>query len=154
MDLNLLESILYGFVSGLSEILPISGQAHRNLMLQLLGATQEDALLRLMIHGGILTALYSSCQNHVLRMIRARNLARIPKRRRKRPLDVRSLMDMNLLKTMAIPVIATLLFYGRLSQLNEKRILVSVLLFINGIILYIPQFLPGSNRDSRTLSRV
>jgi undecaprenyl-diphosphatase len=28
------------------------------------------------------------------------------------------------------------------------------MLFLNGVILYVPQFLPGSNRDSRTLSRV
>lgn len=154
MDLNLFESILYGFLSGLTEILPVSGQAHRNLMLQLLGQPEEQVLLRLMIRFGVLAALYYSCQNHILRMIRARKLAKVPKRRRKRPLDVRSLMDASLLKTMAIPVIVALLFYGRVMQLNEKRILVSVLLFFNGIILYVPQFLPGSNRDSRTLSRV
>jgi len=29
-----------------------------------------------------------------------------------------------------------------------------VALFLNGIALYVPQFLPGSNRDSRMLSRV
>lgn len=154
MDLNLFESTLYGFISGLTEILPVSGQAHRNLILQLLGQQGEQALLRLMIHVGILAALYYSCQNHILRMVRAKKLSRVPKRRRKRPLDVRSLMDISLLKTMAVPVILALLFYGRLSALNEKRILVSVLLFINGIVLYIPQFLPSSNRDSRTLSRV
>lgn len=154
MDLNLLESIFYGFISGLTEILPVSGQAHRNLMLQLLGQPGEQAMLRLMIRAGILAALYYSCQNHILRMIRARNLARIPKRRRKRPLDVRSLMDMSLLKTMAVPVILALFVYGRVSALNGKRIFVSVMLFLNGVILYIPQFLPGSNRDSRTLSRV
>lgn len=154
MDLNLLESIFYGFISGLTEILPVSGQAHRNLMLQLLGQPGEQAMLRLMIRAGILAALYYSCQNHILRMIRARNLARVPKRRRKRPLDVRSLMDMSLLKTMAVPVILALFVYGRVSALNGKRIFVSVMLFLNGIILYIPQFLPGSNRDSRTLSRV
>ena len=154
MDLNLFESTLYGFISGLTEILPVSGQAHRNLILQLLGQQGEQALLRLLIHAGILVALYYSCQNHILRMVRAKKLARVPKRRRKRPLDVRSLMDVSLLKTMALPVILALLFYGRLSALNEKRILVSVLLFINGIVLYIPPFLPSSNRDSRTLSRV
>lgn len=154
MDLNLFQSVFYGFISGLTEILPVSGQAHRNLMLQLLGQSGEQPLLRLMIHIGILAALYYNCQNHILRMIRAQKLSKVPKRRRKRPLDVRSLMDMSLLKTMALPVLLALLVYGRVSALNGKRILVSVLLFINGIILYVPQYLPGSNRDSRTLSRV
>ena len=154
MSLNLLESLLYGLVSGLSEILPVSGTAHRQLMLQLLGESGEQGLLRLMIHIGILAALYYSCQNHILRMIRARKLARVPKRKRRRPLDVRSLMDLSLLKTMAVPVILALLVYNRASGLASRRILMSILLIINGIILYVPQFLPGSNRDSRTLSRV
>lgn len=154
MNLNLLESLLYGLVSGLSEILPVSGPAHRQLMLQLLGESGEQGLLRLMIHIGILAALYYSCQNHILRMIRARKLARVPKRKRRRPLEVRSLMDLSLLKTMAVPVILALLVYNRASGLASRRILMSILLFINGIILYVPQFLPGSNRDSRTLSRV
>lgn len=154
MDLNLFESIIYGFISGIMEILPVSGQAHRNLMLQLLGQPDEQVLLRMMVRIGILAALYYGCQNHILRMVRARKLSRVPKRRRKRPLDVRSLMDASLLKTMAVPVVLALLFYGRISQMNEKRILVSVMLFLNGVILYVPQFLPGSNRDSRTLSRV
>lgn len=154
MNLNLLESLFYGLVSGLSEILPVSGPAHRQLMLQLLGESGEQGLLRLMIHIGILAALYYSCQNHILRMIRAQKLSRIPKRKRRRPLDVRSLMDLSLLKTMAIPVILALLVYNRVSALASKRILMSILLFVNGIVLYVPQYLPGSNRDSRTLSRV
>ena len=154
MNLNLFESLFYGLISGMTEILPVSGQAHRNLMLQLMGESAESGLLRFMIHAGILVALYYSCQNHILRMIRATRLARVPKRRRKRPLDVRSLMDLSLLKTMAVPVLLALLLYGKASALNERKILVSVLLLINGVILYVPQFLPGSNRDSRTLSRV
>lgn len=154
MNLNLLESVLYGLISGLTEILPVSGPAHRGLMLQLLGESSEQGMLRLMIHIGILAALYYSCQNHILRMIRAQKLARVPKRRRKRPLDVRSLMDLSLLKTMAVPVILALLLCGKAQMLGSRRILVSILLFINGIILYVPQYLPGSNRDSRTLSRV
>lgn len=154
MSLNLLESLIYGLISGLTEILPVSGQAHRNLMLQLLGESGENPLLSILIHFGVLGALYYHCQNHILRMIRAQKLSRIPKRKRKRPLDVRSLMDLSLLKTMAIPVMIGLLVYSRAQVLSSKRILASVLLFINGIILYVPQFLPGSNRDSRTLSRV
>ena len=121
MNLNLLESLFYGLVSGLSEILPVSGPAHRQLMLQLLGESGEQGLLRLMIHIGILAALYYSCQNHILRMIRARKLARVPKRKRRRPLDVRSLMDLSLLKTMAVPVILALLVYNRASTLASSE---------------------------------
>ena len=154
MNLNLLESLIYGLFSGLTEILPVSGQAHRNLMLQLLGETGENPVLSILIHISVLGALYYHCQNHILRMIRAQKLSRIPKRKRKRPLDVRSLMDLSLLKTMVIPVMIGLLVYSRAQVLSSKHILASVLLFINGIILYVPQFLPGSNRDSRTLSRV
>lgn len=154
MNLSLIESIFYGLVSGISEILPVSAQAHRNLMLQLLGESAENPMLRLLTHAGVLAALYYSCQNHILRMIRAKRLSRVPKRRRKRPLDMRSLMDLSLLRTMAVPVILALLFYAKASQLNDRKILVSVMLFLNGVIVYVPQFLPGSNRDSRTLSRV
>ena len=32
--------------------------------------------------------------------------------------------------------------------------LIAGMLFVNGLILYIPQFLPTSNRDSRTLTRL
>ena len=46
------------------------------------------------------------------------------------------------------------LFYGRLSRVNFSLLAVAGLLFLNGIILYIPQFLPGSNKDARSLSRV
>lgn len=154
MNLNLLESVLFGLVSGLTEILPVSDVAHRNLMLQLMGENGTNNLLLFLVHAGILGALYASCLNHILRMIRAQKLARVPKRKRKRPLDVRSLMDLSLLKTMAIPMILALLLYGRIQMLSSKRILVSTLLFLNGVMLYVPQFLPGSNRDSRTLSRV
>ena len=154
MNLNWYESILYGLLSGLTDILPVSAQAHRVLLLKFFGMKGDADLLHLLIHLGIFAALYISCQQQIVRMSRARSLAKIPKRRRKRPLDTRSLMDFSLLKTMAIPVILSLFLYEKASSLGSKLFWVAILLFLNGIILYVPQFLPGSNRDSRTLSRV
>ena len=154
MSLNLLESLIYGLISGLTEILPVSGQAHRNLMLQLLGESGENPLLSILIHFGVLGALYYHCQNHILRMIRAQKLAKIPKRRRRRPLDTRSLMDISLLKTMVIPVIFGFIFYNKTNLLAANLLAVAGFMFLNGLILYIPQYLPGSNKDSRNLSRV
>ena len=152
--MNWLENIVYGLVSGLSDILPVSAQAHKLLMMKLFGITTEPSLLRLLIHVSILAAVYYNCMPHIVKILRALSLSRIPKRRRKRPLDVKSLMDFRLWQTMVLPVILVYLFYAKISAMHTSLILMAIFLFINGIILYIPPFLPGSNKDSRTLSRV
>ena len=154
MALSWLESIIFGFISGLTEILPISAQAHRLLLLKFFGIASEPALLRLLIHVASLGAVYFACQTHLVKLMRARNLARVPKRKRRRPLDTKSLMDLSLWKTMLIPVIIGFFFYQKTQGLGSSLILVACFLFVNGLILYIPQFLPGSNKDSRSLSRV
>ena len=154
MDLNWFQSILFGFLSGLTDVLPVSAQAHRLLLLNLFGEGEESALLRLLIHIGTLVALYYTSQNHIIRYIRARKLARIPKRRRKRPLDTRTLMDFRLLSTAVIPVVIGFCFYQKAAALGSNLLLVALFLVINGIILYIPQFLPGSNKDSRSMTPV
>lgn len=154
MDLNWFQSFLYGFLSGLTNILPVSAQAHKVLLLKFYGTKGNTALMDFLIHAGIFAALYFSCQTQVIRMSRARALSRIPKRKRKRPLDTRSLMDLSLLKTMLVPVILGLLIYQQAATLNSNLMLVALFLFLNGIILYVPQFLPCGNRDSRTMSRV
>lgn len=154
MDLDLIQSILYGLIAGIADILPVSAQAHRLILLSLFGETGEAPLLRLLVHLGTLAGLYYGCQSHIIRMIRAQKLAKIPKRRRRRPLDTRSLMDISLLKTMVIPVIFGFIFYNKTNLLATNLLAVAGFLFLNGLILYIPQYLPGSNKDSRNLSRV
>lgn len=154
MDLNWFQSIFYGFVSGLMDILPVSAQVHRMLLLKFFGADGRSDLMMLMIHLGITAALYMCCTAHIVRMTRAKRLSRIPKKRRKRPLDVKSLMDLSMLKTMLLPVILALLLMQYTGNLRKNLLLSAVFLFLNGLILYAPQFLPTGNRDSRTLSRV
>ena len=154
MYLNWLQSIFYGFLAGLTDILPVSAQAHKVLLLKFFGVSTGMEAMNLLIHLAVFGALYLSCQSQIVRMNRARTLARVPKRRRKRPLDMRSLMDWSMLKTMLVPVILGLFAYKYAVSLSGNLILVALFLFLNGLILYIPQFLPGSNRDSRTLSRV
>lgn len=154
MDFGWVETLLYAVVTGLSEILPVSVQAHSGIMVKFMGRGEAPALMRLFIHLGILAALYLSCQNHILKMVRARKMSRIPKKKRKRPLDTRSMMDFSLWKTMLLPVILVLLGYRSIQSLNFNMIVIATLLFLNGLILYIPQFLPSSNKDCRMLSRV
>lgn len=154
MELNWLQSVLLGLVSGIADILPVSAQAHRLVMLKLFGQNSEPIVLRLILHICTMAALYYSCRGQIIRLTRAQKQAKIPKRRRKRPLDTRSLTDFNLLKTALVPVILAFLFYEKTASLSENLILVAVFLFLNGIIMYIPQFLPGANKDSGNVSRV
>ncbi|MGM9660327.1 MAG: undecaprenyl-diphosphate phosphatase [Faecousia sp.] len=154
LELNWLQSILFGLISGIADILPVSGQAHRVLLLKFFGIKDTTDLMRLMLHLSVFAALYLSSQSRFVRINRARALARVPKRKRKRPLDTRSMMDWSLLKTMLIPVILGLFLYRFVRKLETNLIVIALFLFVNGLILYIPQFLPSSNRDSRTLSRV
>ncbi len=155
MDLNFLQSIIYSLISGFADILPVSAEAHRVLLFKIYGVKSDDtAFLDLLIHLGVLAGLYFSNLSHLTRISRARNLAKIPKRRRRRPLDTRSLMDFSMLKTMAIPVILGLLLMPKVSSLENNLLVLSGFLLLNGIILYIPQFFPGSNRDARTLSPI
>ena len=154
MDLNWLESILYGFFSGMMDILPVSAEAHKVLLLKFFGKQGNLDMLDLLVHLSILGALYVSCQSHIVRIRRARALARIPKKKRKRPLDTRTLMDWSMLKTMTVPVILGLILYRYTAPVYGNLLLMALFLFLNGLILYVPQFLPPSNRDSRTLSRI
>ena len=57
MDLNWYQSLLYGLISGITEILPVSSQAHRILLLDIFGRSSQPELLRLMTDLGIVAAL-------------------------------------------------------------------------------------------------
>ena len=154
MELSWVESCIYGLFSGLLDIVPVSAQAHSVLLLKFFGVKASSDFLNLLIHAAVLAALYYSSQTQLIRMKRARALARVPKRKRKRPLDVRSMMDWSMLKTMLIPAVLGVFLRKYTAGLQGKLMLVSLFLFLNGLILYLPQFFPTSNRDSRTLSRV
>ena len=152
MDLNWLQSILFGLISGLTDILPVSAQAHKAIMLKLFGQSSEPVILRFMIHLAVFAGLYYCCQNQILRISRQLRLARIPKKRRKRPLDTRTLMDYKLLRMMVVPVIAGFLLYKKTSVLNHSLNWIALLALVNAVILYFPVLMPSGNKDSRSFS--
>lgn len=152
MDLNWLQSVLIGLVSGLTDILPVSAQAHKVILLKLFGQSSEPLILRFMIHLATLAGLYYCCQNQIVRISRQLRLARIPKKRRKRPLDTRTLMDYKLLQMMIIPTVLGFFAYEKTSQWNHSLNWIALLVLVNAVILYLPVLLPSGNKDSRSFS--
>ena len=141
-----LQNFVYSFLSGAAEVLPISSRAHGILLLKIFGASGNSDLMLLMMHLGILLALYKICRPQLTRINRALALARIPKKKRRRPLDTKSLMDFRLLRTMVIPVVPAYFLYNLTQSLGQSLLAVSLMLLLNGAILYIPQFCPQEIR--------
>jgi undecaprenyl pyrophosphate phosphatase UppP len=154
LELGWIKSCVFGFLSGLLDIFPVSAEAHRVLLLKFFGLKAASDIMNLLIHIAVFAALYYSSQTHLVRMRRARELSRIPKNKRKRPLDIRSMMDGSMLKTMMVPALLGVYFRKYTTGLSSNLMLIALFLFLNGVILYLPQFFPTSNRDSRTLSRI
>jgi undecaprenyl pyrophosphate phosphatase UppP len=154
LELGWIKSCVFGFLSGLLDIFPVSAEAHRVLLLKFFGLKAASDIMNLLIHIAVFAALYYSSQTHLVRMRRARELSRIPKNKRKRPLDIRSMMDGSMLKTMMVPALLGVYFRKYTTGMSSNLMLIALFLFLNGVILYLPQFFPTSNRDSRTLSRI
>ena len=152
--MNWLQSVLYGFLTGASDVLPVSSRAHGILLLKIFGTTIDGNLMQLFLHLAAMLAIYMSSRPTITRIRRALALKRIPKRRRRRPLDTKSLMDFRLLRTTAVPIVLAYLFYDKLFSLGSNMMLVAFFLLLNGLIIYIPRFLPTGNKDARTMSRV
>lgn len=152
--MNWLQSVLYGFLSGAADILPVSSRAHGILLLKIFGTTVDGNFMLLFLHAAVMLALFFSCRTQLIRIRRALALARIPKKKRRRPLDTKSLMDFRLLRTTAIPIILAYFLYDALYSIGNSLLAVSGFLFLNGLILYIPQFLPTGNKDARAMSRL
>ena len=154
MELSWFQSCILGLFSGLLDMVPVSADAHSVLLLKFFGVKASSDVMNLLIHMAVFAALYYSSQTQLIRMKRARALARVPKRKRKRPLDIRSMMDWSMLKTMLVPAVLGIFLRKYTVGLQSNLMLISLFLFLNGLILYAPQFFPTGHRDSRTLSRI
>lgn len=153
MNFTMIESLIYGLVSGLTEFLPVSAPAHRTILMKLFGERTDGSLLRLFIHLGTFLGLYFACRGQTARLKRERDLAKMSKRRRKREPDFKSVLDLQIVKSaFMVSLLGFVLYYYTYSwETSLSR--VALFLIINGIFLFIPQFLPYGNKDSRSMSR-
>lgn len=148
-----LESVLFGLVSGLTEFLPVSAQAHQALLLKMFG-TAAGPLLQLLIHGAALLALYQSCAEQISLLLREQRLLRVPRSRRKRQPDITKVLDMRLLQSAAVILALGFLAYPTLSVWRGDLHFIAPVLVINGIILYVPMHMATGNKDARSMSQL
>ena len=154
MDFTWLESLIYGLISGAAEFLPVSAQAHQAILLKLFGVQGNGSLLGLMVHLGGLAGLIVACRGQLAHLKRERALAKVPKRRRRRQPNQKSMLDIQIVRTAFIALLPGFVLYYFTSGWRMDLSKVALFLLINGILLFIPRVLPSGNKDSRSMSRL
>ena len=153
MKWDWLSSLLYGALSGFSEFLPISSQAHQLIFLKLTGLGVDSQLpFRLFAHIGTLAALLFACWTHIAQLRREHRLASIPSRRRKRKPNVSLLLEYRFLSAAAVPLLISFVLPFVLPDAFYSLWFVAIALLTNGLLLYIPQYVPTGNKEATSLS--
>lgn len=145
-------TILYGFVAGLAEFLPLSSPAHQSISAAVFGLASAAPLRQFLIRAACLAALLSACGREIDKLRRDGRMARLPARRRKRPVDSRSVATNRLLNIAVFPLVIGLVFYRRVNMWVDSLAILTIFLVINGILLFVPQYIPSGNKDGRNLS--
>ena len=151
--MNLIESILYGIVSGLTEIFPVSSQANQMVMRHLFGVPQKEPIRDLLVHIAIFIGIILACRGMFTKIRREQVMAY---RMRRNPSQVRALKgvyDVRLVRTavpsMVIGMFANLLF----TDFYDRRPLFALMLLVNGALTLIPTFMHQGNKDARIMTR-
>lgn len=145
-------SIIYGIVSGLTEIFPVSAQANQMVLRQLFGVAQKEPIRDLIIHIAILVAIFLSCRGLFSKILRDQALARRMRRNPSQARALKGVYDMRLARSaapvMMIGLFANLFF----TDFYDNRPLFCLILLVNGALTLIPTYMHQGNRDARALT--
>lgn len=154
MKLSWLQTAMMGLVSGLSEPLPVSAEAHRGLLRQLFGVSSEEPLLVLMCHLASLIVLLMSGHLELKRLRRTGKLLRTPPRRRTGHPDLNSAGTIKLLRPAALLTVIGRMLSVHFSGVADKLYLLFPALILGGLILWLPTHFRTGNKDGRHLAPV
>ena len=152
--MSLFASIVYGIVSGLTEIFPVSSQANQMVMRQLFGVSQKEPIRDLLVHIAVLVAVFFACRGMFSKIRREQVLAY---RMRRNPSQVHALKgvyDMRLVRTAAPIMLAGMFANLLFPNFYQNRLLFSFVLILNGVLTLIPVYMHQGNKDARSMSRL
>lgn len=147
--MNLLESLIYGLISGFSEFLPISSQGHQALLKHIFGAKSHEPIRDIMIHIAMLCAVIVASGTYLDRIRRER---KIRTNRRRGMAGERTIsQEIRLIRTAMIPMLLGIIFYIFGAKLGNSFGWLTLFFAINGLIVYIPEHLAHANKGAGQL---
>ena len=140
----MLEAIIWGFVQGVTEFLPISSDGHLVLVPAFLGIDPPDLATTAVLHLGTLTAVLAYFWRDLIALTGFR---RDPEARRL----------LTLIIIGSLPAALALLVVDEIERLQESVTATAIFLIITGVVLALASRLPKGDRtisDARTTDAV
>ena len=143
--MNWFESLIYGLVSGLTELIPVSASAHQYLLLKIFGYEKADPLLNLFVHIAIIFAIYIAYKTQLTQFKQSLSGSIA---RKKGPAD----STYKFVKAAMIPLGICMIIMTYI--LKQTYTLSSVALFclINGFVLFISGRALQGNKEASSMS--
>lgn len=150
--MSFFNSIFYGFISGITEILPVSSQAHQALMRYLFGVDTRIPLQEFLVHIGVLLSLFVGASEMLKRLMRERKSLIGRHHRRIRNTDSKGYFELRLLKSASVLLFVGLFFYFSTKKYETGLLPIMTFWVINAVFLLVADHMPRGNRDARTMS--
>lgn len=150
--MSILENMIYGFISGLAEFLPVSSQAHQVLLRYMFGVDTRNFLQEFLVHIGLLLAVFVGCRDTIARLRREQKTISGSRREKSRSLDLTSYYDIKLIKTATFPLIIGLSLSFITDKIGYRILSVMAFLIVNAFVLLLADHSQHGNRDSRTMT--
>lgn len=144
--MSLLQSVLYGLMSGLSELMPVSSSAHQLFLRELFGAP-KDPVMDMLIHITVLVALYFGARNLMDTFQREQRLLA----RRSSGGSARGHL-FRFVRTAGLAISVLLVIFTYAGSKTYSFLSVSLFCLINGILLFIPGRMVQCNKDARHMT--
>lgn len=147
-----MQCILYAFICGIAEFLPISAPAHGIALQHLFGAGSISALFMFFVHSGMLVAVIFTSKDQLHRLRLHRNLQQRSSRKRNNFTDPLAKTESGLLKTGSLVLLISCLFYKPVQTWSSSLNISAVFLLINGVLLFVLAHLPRYHKDPRSMT--
>ena len=150
--MSLIENIIYGIVSGLTEFLPVSGRGHQTLLHHLFGVGTRSSLQDLLVHIGILLSVIVACSEYIAKLRWEQQNAVTVSRNKSRHMDSNSRYDLRLIKSAIVPMLVCTVLLNVIVKTEWRLVSLIWLFLINGVILLIAEHTRQGSRDARTMT--
>lgn len=150
----ILHRLIYGLLSGFTEFLPVSSQPHQNIYTYLTGFHANDPWLKVSVLLGSFIALVVSLRKEYRDIHEGNKLYAYAHRRHKSSSVPLGVLTGRLYKTIMIPMLISVLFYGVAQKIGTSFPALIVLLLINGFLVALPRFLPAGDKDGRYMTKL